>query len=1439
VQKYLRILTLLFCIANSGAYASHIMSAALTYQYIGNNTYQFTLTAYRDCQSSVGISNVVVDYSSASCNIQGSFPLPTLVEIVEVSTTCPGVPTDCSVSGSPNKGYQRYVFTGTIQIPKECTDWVFSWQECNRNTAINTISNPGLTCLYIQSTLNNTLGPVSSPQFSDPNVYIPWQQNTTLNYGAAVTNADSLNFSFITPKSSANVNVAYLTIPGFTFSASDFLESSAPITLNSSTGIVSNVDPTVNNRITVTDILVKQYVNGVVVGTVERAIELVVFPNNNALPVLGGINNVPKDTIITICAGQQLCFKLKGYSPPPDTAGQKVLVSITDSSQISGATFSGPGVVTPDSIFADTALITVCWRPALTVAGNKVFTLKIQDNHCPNNGYQSYSYTIRVLPTPDVIFGATDTVVACSSLPITLDPPVIGGAAPLKYLWSPTNATTTSIKASLGLYTLIVTGANGCADTVSKTFIGGLTANFVHDSVCVGIGQQFFDSSTSKSGAADVKWLWNFGDGSSTATSTLQNPFHTFNKPGTYNVSLTVTDNQGCTATVILGVTVADIPKPNFVTKDPRCQNNPLSLVDSSTFSPLYPIVATNFTVNPVYIKQPGFNLQIVPTDSGIVAITYIITNVNGCTGDTTKKIHINPQPLVSIISPANNIYARCYPGWDTLILAKASWYTGNTLYYNWSDNEGVLGSDSLFSDSAQVKYKTNRTTSILAPDSLSTVQIQKLGSDTYTINVYDDSGCYNNAKLAIFFPIRPEFSIGPYCNRSDTITFTDLSFSEFPLYGRGWSFGDTTPFILDTISPLTNAVVKHFYPYTGNGDTINVSLILEDTTGCISELSGSVYILLPDRNFVVSPDTVCYGQTINLQGPRGSDIYSWTWYLTQNNPDSTDLASLVDSIVNPIAKLVDSTTYIRADTTFHLQNDTTASRTYSYTQGGNHKVNLNLVYNYYNGNYCDTVYTKNVYVHPNFNLMPSVTGRCARDTTSLSFIKVGGDAPAKTAVWQIYYAPPSGGDSLIATDTGFAPKLVLGPMRNPKAQHDNSGGFTADLTVTDINGCQVTKDTTFTAIIVAKPCFSRSDSCLNQGINYLIACSEDTFETYVYYHWDFGDSGNTEGNTNINVWHQYLYPNTNPGYTITYTVSGDSGYFCSVSTSQVLKVYPIPNASFVSDSVCEGLSTLFNSSASTAAQKGDSLVGWHWVFTTLDSKENPIQTDSLYGKEYATYTYSNFGVDSAKLVVVNSSTGCTDTVSHPVFIAAKPKAAFGVAYNSLQAYKALDFIDSSQTGSTGLGEVLVKWKYIFGDGTMDSVTLPPATNGNILHTYSAIAIDTAKEIVTNNYGCTDTTIRILDLHSYLIVPNAFTPSSGNVNDKFHLFYKGITDLKEYKVFDRYGEVVFDGTGDLTAYWDGTFKGDEQPIGVYVYYIVGTTVYGNDIYLKGNLTLIR
>jgi len=50
------------------------------------------------------------------------------------------------------------------------------------------------------------------------------------------------------------------------------------------------------------------------------------------------------------------------------------------------------------------------------------------------------------------------------------------------------------------------------------------------------------------SGASITSWFWNFDDGS---TSNLQNPSHSLTTPGSYDVSLTVTDIDGCLLTVV------------------------------------------------------------------------------------------------------------------------------------------------------------------------------------------------------------------------------------------------------------------------------------------------------------------------------------------------------------------------------------------------------------------------------------------------------------------------------------------------------------------------------------------------------------------------------------------------------------------------------------------------------------------------------------------------------------------------------------------------------------------------------------------------------------------------------------------------------------------------------------------------------------------------
>ncbi len=69
---------------------------------------------------------------------------------------------------------------------------------------------------------------------------------------------------------------------------------------------------------------------------------------------------------------------------------------------------------------------------------------------------------------------------------------------------------------------------------------------------------QFQDSSSDDGGLAS--WLWNFDDGTA---STQSSPLHTYTKPGTYHVSLTVTDDQGLSDTTSKTISVDDGTSPS------------------------------------------------------------------------------------------------------------------------------------------------------------------------------------------------------------------------------------------------------------------------------------------------------------------------------------------------------------------------------------------------------------------------------------------------------------------------------------------------------------------------------------------------------------------------------------------------------------------------------------------------------------------------------------------------------------------------------------------------------------------------------------------------------------------------------------------------------------------------------------------------------------
>jgi PKD repeat protein len=85
-------------------------------------------------------------------------------------------------------------------------------------------------------------------------------------------------------------------------------------------------------------------------------------------------------------------------------------------------------------------------------------------------------------------------------------------------------------------------------------FIGGgnepPTASFTHS--CTDLSCNFTDTSTDADGSV-TQWSWDFGDGE---TSTLQNPSHAYASEGTYDVTLTATDDAGGTDTATESVTV-------------------------------------------------------------------------------------------------------------------------------------------------------------------------------------------------------------------------------------------------------------------------------------------------------------------------------------------------------------------------------------------------------------------------------------------------------------------------------------------------------------------------------------------------------------------------------------------------------------------------------------------------------------------------------------------------------------------------------------------------------------------------------------------------------------------------------------------------------------------------------------------------------------------
>jgi gliding motility-associated-like protein len=108
---------------------------------------------------------------------------------------------------------------------------------------------------------------------------------------------------------------------------------------------------------------------------------------------------------------------------------------------------------------------------------------------------------------------------------------------------------------------------------------------------------------------------------------------------------------------------------------------------------------------------------------------------------------------------------------------------------------------------------------------------------------------------------------------------------------------------------------------------------------------------------------------------------------------------------------------------------------------------------------------------------------------------------------------------------------------------------------------------------------------------------------------------------------------------------------------------------------------------------------------------------------------------------------------------------------------------------------------------------------------------------VTDKSGCeSEYEYTIGDSIPYLI-PNAFFPSGQEeINSTFRIYHASGVQIKTTEIYDRWGEKVFSGGRD--EYWDGSYKGEVQAPGVYLYKVEIESPCGEEV-KKGQVMLLR
>jgi gliding motility-associated-like protein len=294
---------------------------------------------------------------------------------------------------------------------------------------------------------------------------------------------------------------------------------------------------------------------------------------------------------------------------------------------------------------------------------------------------------------------------------------------------------------------------------------------------------------------------------------------------------------------------------------------------------------------------------------------------------------------------------------------------------------------------------------------------------------------------------------------------------------------------------------------------------------------------------------------------------------------------------------------------------------------------------------------------------------------------------------------------------------------------------------------------------------------------------------------WEFGD-GQTISLTNTTDTVPHAY-NTVGYFDVSLTYFSAPNCTSKVTQPSMVNVFKGPDLNLdITGSGCPPYGKKFNSDTVLANISGIYAQTINWDFGDGDSSilEDPF------------HVYTNSG-SYTPVLTINFSNGCDFSYQNTgsIIVNELPVAGFSTkpVYDEFDII-GYNFIDSSLNA--------INWNWTFGDNSASNEENPQ-------HLYLTEGEYQVQLIVTNQFGCLDTAIQILNYKRDVYIPNILSLDGSEQNQTFNIRLPEKRECIKLWVYDRWGKLRYENLNYKND-WKGTdLSGKRLPVDTY-YYII-------------------